>query len=63
MKAAALREKSTGELLEMELELREQFFRLKMNHYTGQLDKVPELRATKRDIARIMTILRERAGV
>jgi len=63
MKAAELREKSTGELLEMELELREQFFRLKMNHYTGQLDKVSELRATKRDIARIMTILRERAGV
>jgi large subunit ribosomal protein L29 len=63
MKAAELREKSTGELRELEHELREQFFRLKMNHYTGQLDKVSELRATKRDIARIMTILRERAGV
>lgn len=62
MKASKLREKSTGELREMEQELREQFFRLKMNLYTGQLEKVSELRSTKRDIARVLTILRERAG-
>ena len=63
MKASELREKSTGELREKEQELREQLFRLKMNLYTGQLEKVSELRMTKRDIARILTILRKRAGV
>lgn len=62
MKASELREKSTGELREAEQELREQHFRLKMNLYTGQLEKVSDLRATKRDIARVLTILRERAG-
>ncbi len=61
MKAAELREKSTGELQELESELREKFFRLKMNLYTGQLEKVSDLRATRRDIARVQTILRERA--
>ena len=63
MKASELREMSTGELREKEQELREQLFRLKMNHYTNQLEKVSDLRSTKRDIARILTILRKRAGV
>ena len=61
MKAAELREKSTGELRELETELREKLFRLKMNLYTGQLERVSELRVAKRDIARVLTILKERA--
>lgn len=61
MKSAELREKSTGELRELESELREKLFRLKMNLYTGQLERVSELRSAKRDIAKVLTILRERA--
>jgi large subunit ribosomal protein L29 len=60
MKAAELREKSTGELRGLEKELREQLFRLKMKHYTGQLERISDLRQTKRDIARVLTVLRDR---
>lgn len=62
MKAAELREKSTGELREMEKDLREQLFKFKMQLYTGQLERVSELKTTKRDIARVLTILSERAA-
>lgn len=60
MKAAELREKSTGELRGLEKELREQLFRLKMKHYTGQLERISDLRQAKRDIARVLTVLRDR---
>jgi ribosomal protein L29 len=35
-------------------------FRLQMKQYTGQLEKVSELRNTKQDIARVLTVLGER---
>ncbi|MBH23755.1 MAG: 50S ribosomal protein L29 [Myxococcales bacterium] len=60
MKAKEIREKTVGELRELEAELREKLFRLKMHHYTGQLESVAELQATKRDIARVLTVIRER---
>jgi len=60
VKAKEIREKSVGELRELEAELREKLFRLKMHHYTGQLESVAELKATKRDIARVLTVIRER---
>lgn len=62
MKAKDIRDKTTGELREMEAELRDKLFRLKMHHYTGQLESVAELKATKRDIARVLTVMREREG-
>ena len=62
MKSAELREKSTGELREMEQELRGQLFKLKMDLYTGQLEKVSDLKSIKRSIARVLTVLQERAG-
>ncbi len=62
MKALELREKSTGELRELEKELREQLFRLKMKHYTGQLERISDLRYTKRSIAKVLTVLREKAS-
>jgi large subunit ribosomal protein L29 len=58
MKAKELRVKTRDELLELETELRERLFRLKMHHYTGQLESVAELKAMKRDIARVLTVLR-----
>ncbi len=61
MNAAELREKNNDELSALDAELREELFRLKMQHYTGQLDKVSRLKETRRSIARISTIRRERA--
>lgn len=60
MKPAELREKSDEELGELENELREELFRLRMKHFTGQLQRVTDLKEKRRDIARVRTISRER---
>lgn len=60
MKAKELREMKTSEIEETLKTLREELFRLKMHHYTGQLESVAGLRSKKRDIARVLTVLHER---
>lgn len=60
MKAAELRHKETAELQALAEELQADLFRLRMQHHTGQLDKSSRLRETKREIARILSVLRER---
>ena len=60
MKAQELKDKSTGELAELETELRDELFRLRMKHFTGQLQRVSDLKEKRRDIARVKTILREK---
>ncbi len=62
MKAAELREKSDAELVELEGQLRDELFRLRMKHFTGQLQSVSELKQRRKDVARIKTILAERAN-
>ncbi len=61
MKARELRELSDPELQQKVRELREELFRLRMRHGTAQLENTARLGQTRRDIARILTILRERA--
>ncbi len=62
MKAAELREKK-GEELQKELEglLRAQFG-LRMQLATQQLSNISQLKKVKRDIARVRTVMREKAG-
>ncbi len=62
MKAKDLREKSDQELNELERTLRDELFRLKMRHYSGQLQSVAEMRAKRRDIARVKTVRHERGA-
>ena len=60
MKVTELREMSASEL---ENELREQkeaFFKLRFQHSINQLDNPMKIVETKKTIARIMTILREK---
>ena len=61
MKAKDLRLLSEGELFIKEKELNEEFFNLHFQHATGQLENVMRLPQVKRDIARVKTILKERA--
>lgn len=61
MKPAEIREKSDAELKELGTALRDELFRLRMQHYTGQLDSPTRLGEVRKDIARVETILRERA--
>lgn len=62
MKANELREKSVEDLGKTLLSLREQQFRQNMQKATGQLGQTHLLQETQRDIARVKTILREKAG-
>ena len=61
MKAKELRQLSEGELLIKEKELDEELFNLRFQHATGQLENVMRIPQVKRDIARVKTILKEKA--
>ena len=62
MKASELREKSPEDLNKQLLTLREEQFKLRMQHATGQLGQTHLLNDTQRDIARVKTVLTEKAG-
>ena len=61
MKASELRDKSVKDLKEQLLTLREEQFRLRMAKVTGQLGQSHLLKQTKRDIARVKTLLQQKA--
>ena len=62
MKAAELRSKSTDELnQELQSLLRAQFS-LRMQKATQQLSNVSQIRKVRRDIARVRTLLNEKAS-
>ncbi len=61
MKANELKEKSDQELVELERQLRDELFRMRMKHYSGQLQDVAQMRNTRRDIARILTVRTQRS--
>lgn len=62
MKATELRAKSAGELNQELLELLKAQFSLRMQLATQQLSNTSQLGKVRRDIARVRTILREKAG-
>ena len=61
MKANELRDKSVDELNQQLLSLREEQFKLRMAKATGQLGQSHLLNQTKRDIARVKTVLQQKA--
>lgn len=62
MKAAELKEKSVEELNAELLSLLREQFNLRMQYSTGQLEKTDQLRKVRRTIARVKTILTEKAN-
>ena len=62
MKASELRDKSVEELNKELLALNEANFKLRMQQSTGQLGQTHLLQETQRDIARVKTVLTEKAG-
>jgi large subunit ribosomal protein L29 len=60
MKAKELRDLSVDELKQKEKNLTEEMFRLRFRHATGQLDSTASKGMTKRDLARVKTVLREK---
>ncbi len=59
-KAAQLREKSVDELREERLELQRGLFNLRMQKATGQLEKSHQFKESRKQIARINTVLTEK---
>lgn len=62
MKPEKVRELSVDDLKGKEKELQEQLFRLRLQKSVGQIDNALKLRETRRDIARVKTILKEKRG-
>ncbi len=60
MKASELREKTAADLGEELLRLRKEQFSLRMQRASGQLGQSHLLQETRRDIARIKTVLAEK---
>ncbi len=62
MKATELREKSVDELSAQLLSLLEESFKLRMQASSGQQVQTHLFKQHRRDVARIKTILKEKAG-
>jgi len=58
--AAELRVLSAEDIAEKLGEAKEELFNLRFQNATGQLDNTARLRAVRREIARIYTVIRER---
>jgi len=61
VKAEAVRELGLEELRAKEKDLREQLFRLRLQQALGQLENGIKIRETRRDIARVKTVLKQKA--
>ncbi len=60
MKANEIRELSVAELNEKLVELNKELFNLRFQHAVNQLDNPLRMKAVKKDIARVNTIIREK---
>ncbi len=60
MKTKDFREMTTEELQDKLKSLKSEHFNLRFSHATGQLSNPMLLNTLKKDIAKVMTILRER---
>ena len=62
MKASELRDQTAEELVDRERDLAEQLFALRLQKVTGQLEKPSRVRQVRKDLARVMTVMREKRG-
>ncbi|WP_316015377.1 50S ribosomal protein L29 [Roseobacter sp. HKCCA0434] len=62
MNAAELRDKTPDELREQLVALKKEAFNLRFQGATGQLENTARMRTVRRDVARVNTILNEKAA-
>jgi large subunit ribosomal protein L29 len=60
MKATDLREKSVEDLSELRKTLQRDVFQNRLKNFTNRLDDTSAIRKSKRDLARVITLLHER---
>ena len=61
MTSKEIRDLSPGEISAKLREIRDQLMQLRLRKQTGQVEKTHELRALRKDIARLETISRQKA--
>lgn len=59
MKASEIRDMSLEELIQKAGSLKETLFNLRFQNETGQLENTSMLEKTRKDIARVMTIIKQ----
>ncbi len=60
MKASELKDLGIGDLKARAKELNQELFNLQFQHAAGQLDNKMRLREVRKDIARVLTTIREK---
>jgi len=60
MKASELREMTAEDLRQKERDLAQQLFTLRLQTATGALESPAKVSQTRRDLARVLTVLREK---
>lgn len=60
MKAAEVKQKTDDELVDQLRSLRREALNLRFQRATGQLEATSRVRAVRRDIARILTVMNQR---
>jgi large subunit ribosomal protein L29 len=62
VKAAKIREQAGAELDKRAGEIREELFKLRFQHATGQLENPVRMRTLRRELARVLTVQHEQAA-
>jgi len=63
MNAADLRDKTPDQLRDELIRLKKEAFNLRFQQATGQMENTARMRMVRRDVARVKTILNEKAAV
>ena len=62
MNAQDLRDKTPDQLRDQLVQLKKEAFNLRFQQATGQLENTARVRVVRRDVARVMSILNEKAA-
>ena len=62
MKAAELKDKTPEQLREQLVVLKKEAFNLRFQQATGQMESTARMRAVRRDVARIKTVMNQKAA-
>ena len=62
MKAQELRDKTPEQLREQLVALKKEAFNLRFQQATGQIESTARMRAVRKDVARVLTVMNQKAA-
>ena len=62
MKAAELNDKTPEQLREQLVALKKEAFNLRFQQATGQIESTARMRAVRKDVARVLTVMNQKAA-